>query len=44
LAGRDPFSLTALGEKDLALGRELRGLRLTFCPRPTGGPVEPEVA
>jgi Asp-tRNA(Asn)/Glu-tRNA(Gln) amidotransferase A subunit family amidase len=41
---RDPFSLPALGEKDLALAGDLRGLRLTFCPRPTGAPVEPEVA
>jgi Asp-tRNA(Asn)/Glu-tRNA(Gln) amidotransferase A subunit family amidase len=41
---RDPFSLPALGEKDLSLEGDLRGLRLTFCPRPTGAPVEPEVA
>lgn len=41
---RDPFSLPALGEKELALAGDLRGLRLTFCPRPTGAPVEPEVA
>jgi Asp-tRNA(Asn)/Glu-tRNA(Gln) amidotransferase A subunit family amidase len=41
---RDPFSLPALGEKELSLEGDLRGLRLTFCPRPTGVPVEPEVA
>src|SRR5262245_48216530 len=41
---RDPFCLPALDEKDLALVGDLRGLRLTFCPRPTGAPVEPEVA
>src|SRR6516164_1678324 len=41
---RDPFSLAALGEKDLSLEGDLRGLRLTFCPRPTGAPVEGEVA
>jgi Asp-tRNA(Asn)/Glu-tRNA(Gln) amidotransferase A subunit family amidase len=41
---RDPFSLPALGEKELSLKGDLRGLRLTFCPRPTGVPVEPEVA
>jgi Asp-tRNA(Asn)/Glu-tRNA(Gln) amidotransferase A subunit family amidase len=41
---RDPFSLPALGEDDLSLGGDLRGLRLTFCPRPTGVPVESGVA
>jgi len=41
---RDPFSLPALGEKELSLEGDLRGLRLTFCPRPTGAPVEAEVA
>jgi Asp-tRNA(Asn)/Glu-tRNA(Gln) amidotransferase A subunit family amidase len=41
---RDPFSLPALGDKDLALEGDLRDLRLTFCPRPTGAPVEAEVA
>jgi Asp-tRNA(Asn)/Glu-tRNA(Gln) amidotransferase A subunit family amidase len=41
---RDPFSLSALDEKDLSLEGDLRGLRLTFCPRPTGAPVEAEVA
>jgi Asp-tRNA(Asn)/Glu-tRNA(Gln) amidotransferase A subunit family amidase len=40
---RDPFSLPALGEKDLSLEGDLRDLRLTFCPRPTGVPVEAEV-
>src|SRR5262249_3875547 len=32
------------GEKDLSLTGDLRGLKLTFCPRPTGVPVETEVA
>jgi Asp-tRNA(Asn)/Glu-tRNA(Gln) amidotransferase A subunit family amidase len=41
---RDPFSLPALEENDLSLAGDLRGLRLTFCPRPTGVPVETEVA
>jgi aspartyl-tRNA(Asn)/glutamyl-tRNA(Gln) amidotransferase subunit A len=41
---RDPFSLPALGEKELTLAGDLRGLRLSLCPRPTGMPVEPEVA
>jgi Asp-tRNA(Asn)/Glu-tRNA(Gln) amidotransferase A subunit family amidase len=41
---RDPFSLPPLGEKELALDGDLRGLRLTFCPRPTGVPAEAEVA
>jgi Asp-tRNA(Asn)/Glu-tRNA(Gln) amidotransferase A subunit family amidase len=41
---RDPFSLPALGEKELSPEGDLRGLRLTFCPRPTGVPVEAEVA
>jgi Asp-tRNA(Asn)/Glu-tRNA(Gln) amidotransferase A subunit family amidase len=41
---RDPFSLPAMDEKDLSLEGDLRGLRVTFCPRPTGVPVEVEVA
>jgi Asp-tRNA(Asn)/Glu-tRNA(Gln) amidotransferase A subunit family amidase len=41
---RDPFSLPPLAEKDVSLEGDLRGLQLTFCPRPTGAPVEPEVA
>src|SRR5262249_35174263 len=41
---RDPFALPALGEKDLSLEGDRRGLRVTFCPRPTGAPVEAEVA
>jgi Asp-tRNA(Asn)/Glu-tRNA(Gln) amidotransferase A subunit family amidase len=41
---RDPFSLPAPGKKDLSLAGDLRGLKLTFCPRPTGVPVEAEVA
>jgi Asp-tRNA(Asn)/Glu-tRNA(Gln) amidotransferase A subunit family amidase len=41
---RDPFSLPAMDEKDLSLKGDLRDLRVTFCPRPTGAPVEAEVA
>ena len=41
---RDPFSLPAPGDKDLSLEGDLSGLRLTFCPRPTGAPEEAEVA
>jgi Asp-tRNA(Asn)/Glu-tRNA(Gln) amidotransferase A subunit family amidase len=41
---RDPFSLPELGEKELSLEGDLRGLRLTFCPRPTGVPLDAEVA
>jgi Asp-tRNA(Asn)/Glu-tRNA(Gln) amidotransferase A subunit family amidase len=41
---RDPFSLPALGEKDLSLAGDLRGLKLTYCPRPTGVPLEEPVA
>jgi Asp-tRNA(Asn)/Glu-tRNA(Gln) amidotransferase A subunit family amidase len=41
---RDPFSLPALGANELSLEGDLRGLQVTFCPRPTGTPVEAEVA
>jgi Asp-tRNA(Asn)/Glu-tRNA(Gln) amidotransferase A subunit family amidase len=41
---RDPFSLPAMDDKDLSLEGNLRGLRVTFCPRPTGVQVEAEVA
>jgi Asp-tRNA(Asn)/Glu-tRNA(Gln) amidotransferase A subunit family amidase len=41
---RDPFSLPGLSKDDLSLEGDLCGLRLTFCPRPTGAPVETEVA
>jgi Asp-tRNA(Asn)/Glu-tRNA(Gln) amidotransferase A subunit family amidase len=41
---RDPFSLPALGERDLSLTEDVRGLKLTFCPSPTGVPVEAVVA
>jgi Asp-tRNA(Asn)/Glu-tRNA(Gln) amidotransferase A subunit family amidase len=41
---RDPFSLPALGKGDLSLEGDLRDLRLTYCPRPTGAPVGTEVA
>jgi Asp-tRNA(Asn)/Glu-tRNA(Gln) amidotransferase A subunit family amidase len=40
---RDPFALPALGKGELSLKRELRGLRLTYCPCPTGVPAETEV-
>jgi Asp-tRNA(Asn)/Glu-tRNA(Gln) amidotransferase A subunit family amidase len=40
---RDPFSLSALSTGDLSLDGGLRDLRLTFCPSPTGAPVEAEV-
>jgi Asp-tRNA(Asn)/Glu-tRNA(Gln) amidotransferase A subunit family amidase len=41
---RDPFSLPALGTEELSLEGDLRDLRLTFCPCPTGVPAETEVA
>jgi Asp-tRNA(Asn)/Glu-tRNA(Gln) amidotransferase A subunit family amidase len=41
---RDPFSLPALGKDDLTLEGNFRDLRLTYRPRPTGVPVENEVA
>jgi aspartyl-tRNA(Asn)/glutamyl-tRNA(Gln) amidotransferase subunit A len=41
---RDPFALPAPADKDLSLEGDLRGLRLVWCPRPTGIPVEAGVA
>ena len=41
---RDPFALPAMSDTELSLDGSLSGLRLTFCPQPTGVPVEPEVA
>src|SRR5262249_13952964 len=41
---RDPFSLPVMNQSELSLRGDLCGLRLTFCPRPTGAPVENEVA
>ena len=41
---RDPFALPALGKDDLSLEGKLGDLRLTYCPCPTGVPVEAEVA
>jgi Asp-tRNA(Asn)/Glu-tRNA(Gln) amidotransferase A subunit family amidase len=41
---RDPFSLPPLGIDELSLEGGLRGLRLTFCPCPTGVPAATEVA
>jgi Asp-tRNA(Asn)/Glu-tRNA(Gln) amidotransferase A subunit family amidase len=40
---RDPFSLPALSKEELSLEGDLHGLRLTFCPCPTGVPAESEV-
>jgi Asp-tRNA(Asn)/Glu-tRNA(Gln) amidotransferase A subunit family amidase len=37
---RDPFALPALGRDDLSFAGDLSGLKLTFCPSPTGVPVE----
>ena len=41
---RDPFALPAQGKDELSLKGELGGLRLTYCPCPTGVPAETEVA
>jgi Asp-tRNA(Asn)/Glu-tRNA(Gln) amidotransferase A subunit family amidase len=41
---RDPFALPMLGKNDLSLEAGLRDLRVTYCPCPTGVPVETEVA
>ena len=41
---RDPFALPMLGKNDLSLEASLRDLRVTYCPCPTGVPVETEVA
>jgi aspartyl-tRNA(Asn)/glutamyl-tRNA(Gln) amidotransferase subunit A len=41
---RDPFSLPAMGDDDVSLNGDMRGLRLTFCPCPTGVLAEAEVA
>ncbi len=41
---RDPFVLPALGKEELALAGDLKGTRLTWCPRPTGIDPEPAVA
>lgn len=40
---RDLFSLPPLGNGELSLDASLAGLRLAWCPRITGAPVEPEV-
>jgi aspartyl-tRNA(Asn)/glutamyl-tRNA(Gln) amidotransferase subunit A len=40
---RDPFSLPPLGERDLDLTGDLRGLRIAWSRSPTGRPVEPIV-
>jgi Asp-tRNA(Asn)/Glu-tRNA(Gln) amidotransferase A subunit family amidase len=37
---RDPFALPLPGEKEFDLGSNLRGLRIAWCPGPTGGPVD----
>jgi Asp-tRNA(Asn)/Glu-tRNA(Gln) amidotransferase A subunit family amidase len=41
---RDPFALPAMGTEELSLACDLRDVRLTFCPCPTGVPAEAEVA
>jgi Asp-tRNA(Asn)/Glu-tRNA(Gln) amidotransferase A subunit family amidase len=41
---RDPFALPAMGSEELSLAGDLRDVRLTFCPCPTGVPAEAEVA
>jgi Asp-tRNA(Asn)/Glu-tRNA(Gln) amidotransferase A subunit family amidase len=41
---RDPFSLPELGDGELDLTGELRGLRIAWSRSPTGGPVERVVA
>jgi aspartyl-tRNA(Asn)/glutamyl-tRNA(Gln) amidotransferase subunit A len=41
---RDPFALPAMSEEEQSLEGNLNGLRLTFCPQPTGVPVVSEVA
>jgi Asp-tRNA(Asn)/Glu-tRNA(Gln) amidotransferase A subunit family amidase len=41
---RDPFALPALGPEELSLEGDLRGVRLTFCPSPTGVMPDAEVA
>jgi Asp-tRNA(Asn)/Glu-tRNA(Gln) amidotransferase A subunit family amidase len=41
---RDPFALPPLADKELSPDGDLKGLRLVWCPRPTGVPAEPEVA
>jgi Asp-tRNA(Asn)/Glu-tRNA(Gln) amidotransferase A subunit family amidase len=40
---RDAFSLPALSKHDLSLEGDLRDLRLTVCPCPTGVPVDTDV-
>jgi Asp-tRNA(Asn)/Glu-tRNA(Gln) amidotransferase A subunit family amidase len=41
---RDPFSLPSLGDGELDLTGDLRGVRIAWSRSPTGGPVEPIVA
>jgi Asp-tRNA(Asn)/Glu-tRNA(Gln) amidotransferase A subunit family amidase len=41
---RDPFGLPPLGERECDLAADLPGLRVAWCPSPTGGPVDPGVA
>ncbi len=41
---RDPFSLLPLGDGELDLAGDLRGVRIAWNVSPTGGPVEPVVA
>ncbi|HZU35851.1 MAG TPA: amidase family protein, partial [Gemmataceae bacterium] len=39
-----PFALPPWNAKPLDLPGDLRGLRIAWCPSPTGGPVDPNVA
>jgi Asp-tRNA(Asn)/Glu-tRNA(Gln) amidotransferase A subunit family amidase len=41
---RDPFALPDPGEEEFHPDGDLRGLRIAWCPSPTGGPVEPGAA
>ncbi len=41
---RDPFALPPLGEKECNGLGDLQGLRVAWCPNPTGGPVDPAAA
>jgi Asp-tRNA(Asn)/Glu-tRNA(Gln) amidotransferase A subunit family amidase len=41
---RDPFAVPRPAEKEFALTASMHGLRIAWCPSPTGGPVDPGVA
>ena len=40
----DPFALPHPGEQEFDLAGDLDGLRIAWCPSPTGGPVDPGAA